>query len=286
VTAPLATIIVRTQGRRPLLLSGALASLARQSHPALEVIVVEDGGDIAADVVHELARSGARADLFRHLSAPKGGRSRTGNLGLETSRGAFLGFLDEDDELHPNHIEALIALLANDGDLAYARAQPVFCDGLTEDRPIARSVGEPEGDIPFSRTLLWLRNSIPIQAALFRRNLYERCGGLDPSLDALEDWDLWIRYSAERDFVALDDITSCYRLPASQEALERRARIHEVARSAVMAKHAELAGRHKFADIAALPAIIRAQTSFRQSVSKAGAELAAKLFGRSHNENT
>lgn len=275
--AMLASVVVRTQGRRLKLLLAALESLARQTYPALEVIVVEDGSAAAAGVV--AAAEALRPNVFRHLPAPRQGRCRAGNLGLERARGALLGFLDEDDAVEPDHVATIAAALHADpaANCAYARATPLYCTGLDEDEPHVAWAGAPEGDAPFSRTLLWLRNSIPIQAALFRRELYQRCGGLDPDLDALEDWDLWLRYSAEKPFTALEAITSSYKLPASRSKRLQRARAHEPARAVLAAKHAALTGEHSFAAISALPAYVRGQASFRQAMQMAGAALIAKV---------
>lgn len=280
MAAELVSIVVRSQGRRPRLLSAALRSLAEQRHPHLEVLLVEDGGDSCAQIVEAAARD--RPDVFRRLPIEKSGRSAAGNAGLAAARGRLLGFLDEDDFLEPEHVRVLAAALNQrpETDCVYARARPLLSEGLATDD--VRDVGTLpiEGDVPFSRTLLWLRNSIPIQAALFRRELFERCGGFDVTLDALEDWDLWIRFSAEKDFLALDAVTSTYRLPASLNEREARARSHEAARERVNAKHADLVASHRFADIAALPTHIREHTGLRQSISRAGAALAEKLRGR------
>ncbi|MEZ5972185.1 MAG: glycosyltransferase family 2 protein [Hyphomonadaceae bacterium] len=275
----LVSVVVRTQGIRPRLLAAALGSLTRQTYTQLEIVVVEDGGAAAAHLVAAAERT--RPGALRHMPIEKQGRSAAGNAGLAAARGALLGFLDEDDLLEADHISMLAAaLLAQpDVDLAYTRARPLLSEGLSDDT--ARDTGElpVEGDVPFSRTLLWIRNSIPIQAALFRRSLFEQCGGFDTSLDALEDWDLWLRYSCEKDFLGLDAVTSSYRLPASVSEREARALTHDAARERLQVKHANLTGVHRFADVSALPGVIREQTSFRDALKRASAAFGEKVFG-------
>jgi glycosyltransferase involved in cell wall biosynthesis len=275
----LVSIVVRTQGKRPQLLASALRSLAQQTHRRLEVIVVEDGATSSAPVV--TAANLARGGVFRHLPIAKRGRCEAGNAGLTTARGDYLGFLDEDDWLEPEHVATLVAALLTqpDAELAYARARPILSEGLTEDVVVDTGELPLEGDVPFSRTLLWLRNAIPIQAALFRRSLYERHGGIDVALDALEDWDLWLRYSSDNDFIAVDAITSSYRLPASVAEREVRGLTHEASREKLLAKHAGLTGTHRFADIASLPGAIREQTSLRDALKRARTALSEKVFG-------
>lgn len=279
MTAILVSIVVRAAGVRPKLLSAALQSLAAQDHAHLEVIVVEDGGSKCAPLVAEANR--VRPGAFRHTPIAKQGRSGAGNAGLAASRGELLGFLDEDDFLMPNHVSVLAGALSAhaDADLAYALSQPLLSEGLAEDRAQDVDALPIDGDVPFSRTKLWLRNSIPIHAALFRRSLFERYGGFDTSLDALEDWDLWLRYSGEKNFLAVDTITSSYRLPASVSEREARAQTHEAARRRLLEKHANLTATHRFADIAALPAAIREQTSFRDALKRASAAFGEKVFG-------
>jgi hypothetical protein len=93
---------------------------------------------------------------------------------------------------------------------------------------------------PFSRTLLWHHNFMPIQTVLFQRKLYETYGGFDPELDNLEDWNLWVRYSLKHDFLMVPKVTSLYRVPAAADkALQRQAVLDDYYGKA-QAKHALL----------------------------------------------
>ena len=81
---------------------------------------------------------------------------------------------------------------------------------------------------PFCRGMLWQRNYIPIQSILFHRQLYERHGGFDETLEVLEDWNLWTRYSIDAQFVFVDKTTSGYRVPANAaEQFERTQRFQD-----------------------------------------------------------
>ncbi len=274
----LVSIIVRTQGLRPTLLAEALDTIVQQTYPEVEVLVVEDGANNSANCVRaaNLKRPGA----FRHISLPKSGRGAAGNVGLSLSKGNLIGFLDDDDGFKSNHISTLVASLGRDleSDLTYGLAIPRYVDRSRNDGVLEE--GETEGDVPFSRTLLWQRNRFPIQAALFRRQLYERHGGFDVALDALEDWDLWLRYSAEKDFVAVPIVTSWYRTFASKKVRIARASEHSSARETVIAKHQNSRGLHRFGDLDALLDRVRGEISFRKAVRIAFDRVAAKLIGK------
>jgi len=88
----------------------------------------------------------------------------------------------------------------------------------------------------FNRTLLCYRNYIPIQAMLFERSLYEESGGLDESLDALEDWDLWLRFAMRADFGFIEKLTSVYRVPAGASETEARTEAMKHWKSVIVAK--------------------------------------------------
>jgi GT2 family glycosyltransferase len=222
--APLVSIVVRTYPGRLPLLQQALLSLARQTYRPLEVIVVEDGGDTAKDYVEGL-RGSSGLDLV-YYSAPKQGRSHTGNLGLALVRGAYAGFLDDDDLLYADHVETLVQALQNDvaHDAVYAHAFEVET-AFAKSGWVPYRESSPKSRMPvaFDRQALWVANYIPIQTVLFRRDLYERLGGFSESLDALEDWDLWQRYALDKDFGYVDKTTSLYRMPAGNDRRPERA---------------------------------------------------------------
>jgi len=78
----------------------------------------------------------------------------------------------------------------------------------------------------WSLSQLWNYNYIAIQSLLLRKELYLKYGGLNEELDCLEDWDLWLRFTAEGDFVFLNKVTSEFRMPRSEKVLLDRANQH------------------------------------------------------------
>src|SRR5690606_21220136 len=71
-------------------------------------------------------------------------------------------------------------------------------------------------------------NFIPIQAIVFKRQLFEQRGGFDVELDQLEDWHLWLRYGYRNTFRFIGKTTSLFRSPADYEVRSARAmKLHE-----------------------------------------------------------
>lgn len=220
---PLVSIVVRTYGKRQEMLRQALRSIANQTYQNIEVLVVEDGGDQSADLCRQMAEQTGMT--VRHFGLEKVGRCVSGNRGLQESKGELVCFLDDDDLFFADHVELLACKLTErtDIDAAYALAweSAVVTDDDGRQREVMhRTV--PLHREKFSRQKLSRCNLMPIQAVLFRRQLYEACGGLDPDLEILEDWDLWRRFSHEHAFMHVGKTTSIYHVPADVSDVARR----------------------------------------------------------------
>ncbi len=224
---PLVSVITRTMAGRAFFLWQAGMSALRQTYPHLEWIVVEDGGSSQREVVDQIARHTPHA--VRYLPLPKVGRAEAGNRGLAEAQGAFFLFLDDDDLLYADHLETLVRALHDDPQAAAAYSLALEIpttlrpDGsLHEEEPILH----PGHLQPFDPEVLAHHNYIPIQALLFARRLWETRGGFDPSLEVLEDWNLWQRYAQGERFCYVPKVTSLYRTPADPaERLRRQARL-------------------------------------------------------------
>jgi len=195
-----------------------------QTYPRIELVVVEDGSEYARAFLEEVAQ-GAKIESVVYQSIPAAGRCVAGNVGLAAARGEFANFLDDDDLLFADHVEVLAAeLLSRPAlgavyGLALEVETEIICDEPWEYRELRRFVAYRES---FSRAALWHHNYIPIQAIMFRRQLYEKYGGFNAALDRLEDWDLWVRYSQELDYLLVGKVTSLYRVPATHSAASNR----------------------------------------------------------------
>lgn len=230
------SVIVRTCDR-PEVLRETLISLRAQTYPNLEIVVVEDGKDCARQMIKE---EFSDLNIIYQATGEKVGRCKTGNLGLSLASGEYMNFLDDDDVFYADHIETLVMALQNHPDHAAAYA-------LGFETPIQVLSKEPYRyrlfsylstiDIPFSKVELIHHNCFPIQAVLFRRKLYEKYGGFDEQLDVLEDWDLWLRYASEEQFVYVPKTTSQYRVHASATMNAERQKELDAAYTTVQSKH-------------------------------------------------
>lgn len=202
--------LVRTCGR-PQVLRYSLESIRKQTYPDIEVIVVEDGENTAENLIQT---EFADMDIRYHNTGMRLGRSRVGNIALQMASGEYLNFLDDDDMLYPNHTEVLLRTLSEtQKKVAYAVADAavsVYSKRKKEYRTLYKYI---QHNLPFNRLYFTFNNFLPIQTVMFHRSLFEQYGGLREELDALEDWDMWLRYAAHEDFAYVNQVTSMYRLP-------------------------------------------------------------------------
>lgn len=95
--------------------SRALDSVLEQTHPAKEVIVIDDGStDHTARVVREYGSA------VRYMRTRNCGVSAARNTGAAMAKGEWLAFLDADDWYYPRRLEWHARLIEHNPDLDFA----------------------------------------------------------------------------------------------------------------------------------------------------------------------
>lgn len=176
--APAISVIVRSMGRPTL--AAALASLAAQDHPAVEVVVVAASG--AAHPVPPPA-AGAYPLRFVASTAPLS-RPQAANAGIDAASGAWISFLDDDDVLLAGHLSGLAAAAArgHPARFVYTLARARMADGSV------RTWGQP-----FALQQLFERNFIHLASALFSRELLAEGCRFDEAFEIMQDWDFFLQ---------------------------------------------------------------------------------------------
>jgi glycosyltransferase involved in cell wall biosynthesis len=207
VTDPLASVIIRTCNR-PFLVKRAIQSVLNQTYHPIELVIVDDGRyKINTSFLGEI-----RDQMEVTYVPSRSGRSRAGNIGIRRSRGEFIFFLDDDDELYPEHISRLIYhVLRHDG-ITYSDCELSFESYDEGADAFSEKARETRFSFDFNRPLLMVRNYIPLMCVCFPKTLLEAVNGFDESIDLFEDWDLLLRLSYLKDFLHVPVVTAKYRI--------------------------------------------------------------------------
>lgn len=200
-TAPLVSVLIRSMDR-PTLARG-LDSAAAQTWPNLEIVVVAASGEshpALPDAWHERP--------LRLVVAPDGAplpRAAAANLCLESARGAWLNFLDDDDELLPDHLETLVrAARAGDERVLFAKARVVDLCG--------RSIGQAGS--AGNHVQLYFQSRATPCAMLLHRSLVDDGVRFDTAFAVHEDHDFQVDCATRTQFRFVDAETSVWHAQA------------------------------------------------------------------------
>jgi GT2 family glycosyltransferase len=160
------------------LLVEALASAERSAPERCEILVVDDGSRQPRTLeVLQILRDGG----YRIVSQPNAGLSAARNRGIREARGRYILPLDADNRLVPAGVAASLRALEEEPEAAIAYGDRIIF-GYRSGR-ITHEEFDPG-------LLLWT-NTIDA-CAVYRREVWESCGGYDPVMNSWEDWEFWI----------------------------------------------------------------------------------------------
>jgi glycosyltransferase involved in cell wall biosynthesis len=190
-----------------------MESVLVQSYEDFELIIVDDGStDETGRLVQTLAGKDNRVQYLRH--GTNCGQSRARNTGIVASRGSYIAFQDSDDEWLPDKLKRQVdemRSLPPDVGMVYCLMWRVAPEGREVFR--ARKFGPGDADL-YRQGLMYAFRGIGIQSCLFRREVFEVCGGFDEQMKALEDMELLIRVARRYRFSCIDEpLLLYYRTP-------------------------------------------------------------------------
>jgi glycosyltransferase involved in cell wall biosynthesis len=203
-------------------LPDALNSVDAQTMSDWECLIVDDcSTDDTERMAADFVTNAAQHTPFHYLKTPQNLKlSGARNYGWQHSRGKYVLFLDADDMLAPNTLDALSGALDRESSIhiAYGGLDIVNHEGQQRKRN-----PWPAGAFNWHAQLAHL-NQLPY-AAMVRREVLERSGGYRTRDWRAEDASFWSRVTSFgfRAAKATDDTTLIYRIRNdSKGSIERR----------------------------------------------------------------
>jgi glycosyltransferase involved in cell wall biosynthesis len=200
--APLVSICVRTYDR-PRLLRRALLSIAAQTYPYVETVVVNDAGPDVGHIVSDLPN-------VRLIVQPKNDFRLVSNVAVKACRGEYIGRLDDDDLYFPDHVARLVEALERSGSaVAYSNALLGYVEGA-EDLRVTSYLNFDRNVVERSKMLVANQLIAGLLTVMIKSAAIRDAGWFSESLYYAEDYELCLRLLRTQDFVHVDRTTALY----------------------------------------------------------------------------
>ena len=185
------TVITPTYNRSRRVLE-CIESVRRQTHPAVEHIVIDDGStDGTVDRIQKTFPDLIRSGRLRLIRQENAGPGSARNAGLGAARGEFITYLDSDDLFLDSHAARLVRPMLVDEGVGITYANHVEKWYSPEGAVVREKAGPLEAVNPLD---IRFKNRIPIMY-MHQKSLVDQIGGFDTDRLGLEDWDFLIRLS-------------------------------------------------------------------------------------------
>ncbi|GMN13376.1 glycosyltransferase [Altererythrobacter sp. MTPC7] len=212
--AEMTVAIVVTAYNHARFLSDALGSIAAQTLPPAEVVVIDDGSN---DAPEKVCRD---YEFVRVVRTENRGLAAARNRGLAEIETDAAVFLDADDILYPEALRTgREALLANPG-AAFVHGAFRYLDAElgNPSAPRLRRTG------PNARAILLRENAIRMHGAvMYDRRKLAAAGGFDETLPLVEDYDVYLRLAARHPVASHGGLVAGYRRHAGGLSANARA---------------------------------------------------------------
>lgn len=196
----LVSVIIRTF-QRPQRLWSALESVAMQTYPEVEVVVVNNGGVPVENVIECYKETFSQPIQLVTLTEPVQ-LGAAHNRGIAVARGELIALLDDDDRYCPTHLEQVINALKQAPETALA-----YDDGLILIEDTASVNDEPHVvatcrfGFPYDKQRFEQDDYILPNSIVMRRAAFEAVGGFDETMHVCEDWDFLLKIRTQGTFL-------------------------------------------------------------------------------------
>ncbi len=181
--APLVSVVTPCYNQAHFL-RDAIESILAQTYPRVELVVVDDGSlDNTAAVV-------ADYPLARCLRQENRGVAEARNVGFGATKGEYVLFVDADDRLAPNAVQAHLRCFAEHPKAGFVVGA---IEHITGDGSYRGTPHSPVLESEQYEHLLGANHIANTIAVMFRRSVFEALGGFTGYFSPAEDYEFLLR---------------------------------------------------------------------------------------------
>ena len=189
------SVIIPTYNRAQRL-GKAIDSVLAQSHQDFELIVVDDGSEDNTDELIENYNS----DIV-YIRQENSGAAAARNRGIEKARYNLLAFLDSDDWFAENKLKTQIQAMNRNPSCLISHTNEIwYRNGQILNQKLKHK--KSSGDI-FAQSLELC--AVGMSTIMIHKEIFDRYGFFDEGYPCCEDYEFWLRISAEEKFLLVEE---------------------------------------------------------------------------------
>ena len=191
---PLVSVIIPTYNRK-LIAEAAIKSVVMQDYNNIEIIVVDDG---STDGTFEyLTRCFPNITI---LTQNNKGVSSARNLGIKNASGEWIALLDSDDIWLPQKLSIQMSYIEEKKHYSICHTSEIWFRNGVRVNPMQKHVDSSEDLFRTSLKLCVISSS----SVIIHKEVFNKIGLYDESLEVCEDYDLWLRITSQYKVLFLD----------------------------------------------------------------------------------
>lgn len=190
------SVIVPTYNRGTTL-PRAVSSILAQSYKNFDLWIVDDGSQDGTEdwVKSELLSTPDNPIAIHYVRTEQKGVSHARNVAIRASTGAWLAFLDSDDEWLPHKLEKQMEMAALKPELPLIHGEEIWVRNGVRVNPMKKH--QKSGGRIFKNSVALC--CISPSTSLIRRDVLNSVGLFREDFPVCEDYDLWLRITSQYD---------------------------------------------------------------------------------------
>ena len=236
---PLVSVVIPTYDR-PEYLERAVRSVAEQTYPAIELVVVDDCSPVpAAETLNGIDTNEiSKVNCIRHDE--NRGANAARNSGIRHATGEFVAFLDDDDRWLPGKVSRQVRRFesgSSDLGVVTVGSRIVNEDGA--------QIGSVQPDLEGNVLGSLLRGAVvgTFSLLMVRSSTISRAGLPDESFPSWQDREWNLRLAQHCSFSSIDEILVERRVGADRRISDDYERKRDISYPRLLEKHRQVASR-------------------------------------------